>query len=317
MTGNPMTRSGQNEKAWLIGLADRLLQKVIGQDKAVKAVADAVLRSRSGLGMPDQPIGSFLFLGPTSVGKTELAKALTEELFNDENLLVKLDMSKYGEKHSLSRLIGAPFGHVGHEEGGQLTEQVRRRPHSVILFDKVEKAHAAVLNRLLRVFDDGKLIDGQGRTVNFTHTIIIMTSNLGAEHLIKGMQGQTSMKNAHDLVMKEVRSHFREELLDRIDEIVIFNPLSHDQLTKVARLQIKDVARRFPDKGIALVVSDAALDVYGVRSIMIWIEKQVVTQLAKMLIRDEINENSTVYIEVAQGKDELMYRCEQNDGHVN
>ncbi|KAJ1688066.1 hypothetical protein LUZ63_019456 [Rhynchospora breviuscula] len=325
-TDIPMSKPGQNEKEWVIGLADRLLQRVIGQDKAVNAVADAVLRSRVGLGMPRRPIGSFLFLGPTGVGKTELAKALTEQLFNDENLLIRLDMSKYREKNSVSRLIGAPSGYVGHEEGGQLTEQVRRRPRSVILFDKVEKAHVAVLNRLRRVFDDGTLTDDQGRTVDFTNTIIIMTSNLGAQHLLTGSQGHTSIKNAHDLIMKEVESHFMLELLDRIDEIVILSPLSHDQLTKVARLQIKDVAGRFTERGIALAISDAALDVitlkaydliYGARSIRTWIEKHVVTQLSKMFIQDEINENSTVHIEVAQGKDELIYRIEQKNGFVN
>ncbi|KAJ1688065.1 hypothetical protein LUZ63_019455 [Rhynchospora breviuscula] len=319
-----MTRPDQNETEGVIGLAQRLLERVVGQDKAVNTVAEAVLRFRPGLGILHRPIGSFLFLGPTGVGKTELAKALAEQLFNNENLLARLDLSKYGKKHSvsLSHLIGAPSGHVRHEKGGQLKKQVRLRPHGVIIFDKVEKTQATVLKRLLRVFN-GKLIDYQGRTFDFTNTIIIMTSNLGVEHLLTGMQGHISMKNAHDLVMKEVRTHFMPELLDRFDEIVILNPLSHDQLRKIARLQIKDVVRRFAEKGITLAVSNAAVDViilkaydlvYGARSIRIWIEKHLVTQLSKLSIQDEINENSTVYIEVAQGKDELMYRVSRTMG---
>ncbi|XBI18965.1 hypothetical protein VPH35_060603 [Triticum aestivum] len=291
-TGIPVTRLGQNEKARLIGLADRLHQRVVGQYEAVNAVGEAVLRSRAGLGRPQQPTGSFLFLGPTGVGKTELAKALAEQLFDDENLLVRIDMSEYMEQHSVARLIGAPPGYVGHEEGGQLTEQVRRRPYSVILFDEVEKAHVAVFNTLLQVLDDGRLTDGQGRTVDFRNTVIIMTSNLGAEHLLAGMVGN-SMKVARDLVMQEVctefahiyllfciyqsvcslmpnvsenvhlqvRRHFRPELLNRLDEIVIFDPLSHEQLRKVARLQMKDVAVRLAERGVALAVTDAALDV--------------------------------------------------------
>ncbi|KAJ1688048.1 hypothetical protein LUZ63_019438 [Rhynchospora breviuscula] len=325
-TGIPVTRLGQNEKQRLVGLADRLHLRVVGQDQAVDAVAEAVLRSRAGLGRPQQPTGSFLFLGPTGVGKTELAKALAEQLFDDENLLVRIDMSEYMEQHSVARLIGAPPGYVGHDEGGQLTEQVRRRPYSVILFDEVEKAHVAVFNTLLQVLDDGRLTDGQGRTVDFTNTVIIMTSNLGAEHLLTGMLGHTSMKVAHELVMQEVRKHFRPELLNRLDEIVIFNPLSHDQLRKVARHQMKDVAVRLAERGIALAVTDAALDVilsesydpvYGARPIRRWIEKRVVTQLSKMLIQEEIDENSTVYIEAAQGKNELVYEVDKNGGFVN
>lgn len=259
-TGIPVTRLGQNEKERLIGLADRLHQRVVGQDQAVGAVAEAVLRSRAGLGRPQQPTGSFLFLGPTGVGKTELAKALAEQLFDDENLLIRIDMSEYMEQHSVARLIGAPPGYVGHEEGGQLTEAVRRRPYSVVLFDEVEKAHISVFNTLLQVLDDGRLTDGQGRTVDFRNTVIIMTSNLGAEHLLSGLMGKCTMQVARDRVMQEVRRHFRPELLNRLDEIVVFDPLSHDQLRKVARLQMKDVASRLAERGIALAVTDAALD---------------------------------------------------------
>ncbi|KAM3351097.1 hypothetical protein ACQJBY_023237 [Aegilops geniculata] len=297
-TGIPVTRLGQNEKARLIGLADRLHQRVVGQYEAVNAVGEAVLRSRAGLGRPQQPTGSFLFLGPTGVGKTELAKALAEQLFDDENLLIRIDMSEYMEQHSVARLIGAPPGYVGHEEGGQLTEQV---------------------------LDDGRLTDGQGRTVDFRNTVIIMTSNLGAEHLLAGMVGN-SMKVARDLVMQEVRRHFRPELLNRLDEIVIFDPLSHEQLRKVARLQMKDVAVRLAERGVALAVTDAALDVilslsydpvYGARPIRRWIEKRMVTELSKMLIREEIDENSTVYIDAAPGKDELTYGVDKHGGLVN
>ncbi|CAL4961441.1 unnamed protein product [Urochloa decumbens] len=325
-TGIPVTRLGQNEKERLVGLADRLHQRVVGQQDAINAVAEAVLRSRAGLGRPQQPTGSFLFLGPTGVGKTELAKALAEQLFDDENLLVRIDMSEYMEQHSIAWLIGAPPGYVGHEEGGQMTEQVRRRPYSVILFDEVEKAHVAVFNTLLQVLDDGRLTDGQGRTVDFRNTVIIMTSNLGAEHLLAGMVGNNSMKVARDLVMLEVRRHFRPELLNRLDEIVIFDPLSHEQLRKVARLQMKDVAVRLAERGVALAVTDAALDVilslsydpvYGARPIRRWIEKRVVTELSKMLIKEEIDENSTVFIDAAPNKDELTYKVDMNGGLVN
>ncbi|KAK4568059.1 hypothetical protein RGQ29_003712 [Quercus rubra] len=252
--------------------------------QAVGAVAEAVLRSRAGLGRPQQPTGSFLFLGPTGVGKTELAKALAEQLFDDENLLVRIDMSEYMEQHSVSRLIGAPPGYVGHEEGGQLTEAVWRRPYSVVLFDEVEKAHIFVFNTLLQVLDDGRLTDGQGRTVDFRNTVIIMTSNLGAEHLLSGLMGKVSMQVARDRVMQEVRKHLRPELLNRLDEIVVFDPLPHEQLRKVARLQMKDVESRLAERGIALAVTDAALDfvlvesydpVYGARPIRRWMEKRV------------------------------------------
>jgi len=203
-TGVPVTRLGQNDKERLIGLGDRLHNRVVGQDQAVNCVAEAVLRSRAGLGRPQQPTGSFLFLGPTGVGKTELAKALAEQLFDNENQLVRIDMSEYMEQHSVSRLIGAPPGYVGHEEGGQLTEAVRRRPYNVVLFDEVEKAHISVFNTLLQVLDDGRLTDGQGRTVDFRNTVIIMTSNLGAEHLLTGLSGKSSMQVARDKVMQEV-----------------------------------------------------------------------------------------------------------------
>ncbi|XP_026439154.1 chaperone protein ClpB1-like [Papaver somniferum] len=325
-TGIPVTRLGQNEKERLIGLGERLHKRVVGQDQAVSAVAEAILRSRAGLGRPQQPTGSFLFLGPTGVGKTELAKALAEQLFDDENLLIRIDMSEYMEQHSVSRLIGAPPGYVGHEEGGQLTEAVRRRPYSVILFDEVEKAHTSVFNTLLQVLDDGRLTDGQGRTVDFNNSVIIMTSNLGAEHLLAGLMGKCTMEIARERVMQEVKKHFRPELLNRLDEIVVFDPLSHDQLRKVARFQMRDVASRLAERGIALAVSDSALDVvlaksydpvYGARPIRRWLEKKVVTELSKMLVKEEIDENSTVYIDASIDGSELTYRVEKNGGLVN
>ncbi|MCO5605687.1 hypothetical protein L7F22_059871 [Adiantum nelumboides] len=325
-TGIPVNRLGQNEKERLIGLADQLHQRVVGQDEAVQAVAEAVLRSRAGLGRPQQPTGSFLFLGPTGVGKTELAKALAEQLFDDENQLVRIDMSEYMEQHSVARLIGAPPGYVGHEEGGQLTEAVRRRPYSVVLFDEVEKAHSSIFNTLLQMLDDGRLTDGQGRTVSFSDTVVILTSNLGAEHLLAGLVGQQTMQVAKDNVMMEVRRHFRPELLNRLDEIVVFEPLSLEQLRKVARLQMKDVALRLAERGVGLSVTDAALDlvlseaydpVYGARPLRRWLERRVVTQLSRMLINDEIDDNSTVYIDVAPGKKELSYRVENSGGFVD
>ncbi|KAL6549335.1 Chaperone protein ClpB1 [Orobanche hederae] len=325
-TGIPVTRIGQNEKVRLIGLGGRLHERVVGQDLAVTAVAEAVLRSRAGLGRPQQPTGSFLFLGPTGVGKTELAKALAEQLFDDDNLMVRIDMGEYMEQHSVARLIGAPPGYVGHEEGGQLTEAVRRRPYSVVLFDEVEKAHPSVFNTLLQVLDDGRLTDGQGRTVDFTNTVIIMTSNLGAEYLLRGLVGKCTMESAREMVMQEVRKHFKPELLNRLDEIVVFDPLSHDQLRKVCRLQLKDVASRLAERGIALGVTETALDVilaesydpvYGARPIRRWLEKRVVTELSKMLIREEIDENSTVYIDASLDGRELTYRVEKNGGLVN
>eukprot|EP01018_Ginkgo_biloba_P010134 Gb_39383 [translate_table: standard] len=325
-TGIPVTRLGQNEKERLIGLPESLHKRVIGQDEAVQAVAEAVLRSRAGLGRPQQPTGSFLFLGPTGVGKTELAKALAEQLFDDENQLVRIDMSEYMEQHSVSRLIGAPPGYVGHEEGGQLTEAVRRRPYSVVLFDEVEKAQNAVFNTLLQMLDDGRLTDGQGRTVNFSNTVIILTSNLGAEHLLSGLVGQSTMKVAREKVMQEVKRHFRPELLNRLDEIVVFDPLSYEQLRKVARLQMRDVAIRLAERGVALAVTDAALDhvleeaydpVYGARPLKRWLERKVVTQLSRMLVNEEIDENSTVCIDATAGQKTLSYRVEKNGRLVN
>ncbi|TQE01591.1 hypothetical protein C1H46_012821 [Malus baccata] len=325
-TGIPVTQLGLNDKERLIGLGERLHERVVGQDQAVEAVAGAVLRSGAGLGRPQQPTGSFLFLGLAGVGKAELAKALAEQLFDDE--IVRIDMSKYMEQHSVSRLIGAPLGYIGHDEGGKLTEAVRRRPYSVVLFEKMEKAHTAVFNTLLQVLDDGRLTDGQGRTVDFRNTVIIMTSNLGAEHILSGLMGKCPMPVARDLVMQEVRKHFMPELLDRLDEIVVFDPLSRNQLREVARLRMKDVAVRLAKKDIAMAVTEAALDyildesyvpVHGAGPIRRWLEKWVVTELSQMLVRKEIDAKSTVLIDaahVAPTGTRLVYRVGKNGGLV-
>ncbi|CAI5929116.1 unnamed protein product [Closterium sp. NIES-64] len=337
-TGIPVTRLGQNDRERLLHLAQRLHERVVGQDEAVQAVAEAVLRSRAGLSRPGQPTGSFLFLGPTGVGKTELAKALAEQLFDDENQLVRIDMSEYMEQHSVARLIGAPPGYVGHEEGGQLTEAVRRRPYSVVLFDEVEKAHTSVWNTLLQVLDDGRLTDGRGRTVDFSNTVIIMTSNLGAQHLLAGLSGEVGMDEAKKEVLAEVRKHFRPELLNRLDEMVVFEPLSLPELRKIARLQMRQVAARLADRGIALGVSDGALDVvlkeaydpvYGARPLRRWLERKVVTQLSKMLVEGKIDDNCTVFIDAQGGAGDgvgengiadevaisgLVYRVEKTGG---
>ncbi|KAL5544595.1 hypothetical protein UlMin_008379 [Ulmus minor] len=273
-TGIPVTRLSQNDKERLLGLAGRLHERVVGQDQAVTVVAEAVLRSRAGPRRPQQPTGSFLFLGPTGIGKTELAKALAEHLFDDEKLLVRIDMSEYMEQHSTSRLIGAPPGYVGHEEGGQLTGAVRQRPYSVVLFDEVEKAHVSVFNTLLQVLDDGRLTDGQGRTVDFRNTVIIMTSNLGSEHLLSGLMGDYTMQVAHDRVMQEV-------LITTLHDLIILS------------------------------------NAHFLLCIRCLADQEVVTELAMMLVREEIDANSTVYVDAGPNGSELVYRVEKNGGLVN
>ncbi|KAG7542919.1 P-loop containing nucleoside triphosphate hydrolase [Arabidopsis thaliana x Arabidopsis arenosa] len=319
-TGIPVTGLDQNEKKRLISLADKLHERVVGQDEAVKAVAAAILRSRVGLGRPQQPSGSFLFLGPTGVGKTELAKALAEQLFYDENLLVRLDMSEYMDRYTANKLIGAPPGYIGYEEGGQLTEPVRRRPYCVVLFDEVEKANVTVFNTLLQVLEDGRLTDSHGRTVDFKNTVIIMTSNLGADHLISGLTGEVTMQVAQDNAMKDVKKHFRPELLNRLDEIVMFHPLSHEHLTKIVQLQVNNVSNRLAEKGVSITVTNDALDyilaasydsVYGARPIRRWLERKVVTDISMMIVREEIDDDSIVCIDVNVDKTDLVYQIDK------
>ena len=303
-TGIPANRLTEGDRERLLKLGDRLHERVVGQNEAVDAVAEAVLRSRAGLSDQNQPLGSFLFLGPTGVGKTELAKALAVELFDDEKHIVRIDMSEYMESHSVSRLIGAPPGYVGYDEGGQLTEAVRRRPYSVVLFDEVEKAHPQVFNALLQVLDEGHLTDGQGRRVNFKNTVVIMTSNLGAEYLLAGVTpGGEFMEGTRKQVMDIVRSHFRPEFLNRLNDIVIFSPLTRKNLKGIITLQVARIAERLSDRHIKLTLTDEAIDrilkdaydpLYGARPLKRYLERQITNGLSRKLIAGELTDGSNV-----------------------
>lgn len=307
-TGIPVTRLVEGEKEKLLKLDQILHQRVIGQDEAVKLVADAVIRARAGIKDPRRPIGSFIFLGPTGVGKTELARTLAHTLFDSEDAMVRIDMSEYMEKFSVSRLIGAPPGYVGYEEGGQLTEAVRRRPYSVVLFDEIEKAHSEVFNVLLQILDDGRITDAQGRTVDFKNTILILTSNIGSVHLLDGIspQGQIT-ETARSLVMNELKSSFRPEFLNRVDEIVLFKPLSIGELTKIVDLQLEEVRKRLKDRQITLEVSNAAREfiaregydpVYGARPLKRFLQRELDTRIGRALIASEIPDGSIVQVDV-------------------
>lgn len=314
-TGIPTARLTKGEGERLLDLGSSLKKRVVGQDAAIEAIADAVLRTRSGLARPSQPLGSFLFLGPTGVGKTELAKALAAELFDDDAHIIRIDMSEYMEEHSVARLIGAPPGYIGHDEGGQLTEAVRRRPYNVILFDEVEKAHRNVLNVLLQVLDDGRLTDSLGKTVDFTNTLIILTSNIGAEFLLNAprLQQHSSVvvaggertgesatripRDIHDAVMQQVRQRFRPEFLNRLDDIVMFNPLGLKQLRHIVRMNVQQIAERLVERDIALDMDDKAVDfvlsqahdaAYGARPLRRFLEKHLVTMIGRGIFQGEI-----------------------------
>ena len=307
-TGIPVAKLTESERNKTLHLDDELHKRVIGQDDGVTKVADAIIRSKAGIKDPTKPIGSFLFMGPTGVGKTELAKALAEYLFDDESLMTRIDMSEYQEKHTVSRLIGAPPGYVGYEEGGQLTEAVRRRPYSVVLFDEIEKAHPDVFNVLLQVLDDGRITDSQGRTVDFKNTILIMTSNLGAEFLLDGIDDNGNISSeAEELVMSQLKNHFRPEFLNRLDEIVMFKPLSKSDIRGIIDLLVKDINRRIEDKEISLTVTDRALDyivekaydpVYGARPLKRYLQKNVETLLAKKMLADEVAVGDVLSLDV-------------------
>jgi len=305
-TGVPVTRLMQGEMEKLVNLEERLHRRVVGQDAAVEAVSNAVRRNRAGLADPNRPIGSFLFLGPTGVGKTELARALAEFLFDDERAMVRIDMSEYMEKHSVSRLIGAPPGYVGYEEGGQLTEAVRRRPYSVVLLDEVEKAHSDVFNVLLQLLDDGRLTDGQGRTVDFTNVVLIMTSNLGSEHIQPDVPDEVISTQ----VMEAVQRHFRPEFLNRIDDIVVFSRLSRDDLREIVDIQLGHLRERLTDRRLTLEVTEAAADliaelgydpVYGARPLKRVIQKEIADPLAIALLEGRYEEGSIVTVDAKNG----------------
>ncbi|QDU72926.1 ATP-dependent chaperone ClpB [Mucisphaera calidilacus] len=310
-TGIPVARLLETEREKLLRLDDVLHERVIGQDEAVTLVSDAILRSRAGISDPRRPIGSFLFLGPTGVGKTELARALAEALFDSEDNIVRIDMSEYMEKHAVSRMIGAPPGYVGFEQGGQLTEAVRRRPYSVVLFDEVEKAHPEALSILLQLLDDGRITDGHGRTVSFKNTVVIMTSNLGSQHLLDDavMGGGEVSQTARGQVMQDVRAHFRPELLNRIDETVLFAPLTMVQLERIVDLLAADVNKRLAEQRVTVTLTDAAKQhlaergydpVYGARPLRRTIQRELETMLARRIIAGEIPEASRVVVDVAE-----------------
>ncbi len=311
-TGIPVSRLVEGERQKLLKLDELLHRRVVGQDEAVKLVADAVIRGRAGIKDPKRPIGSFLFLGPTGVGKTELARALAEALFDSEDNIVRLDMSEYMEKHTVSRLIGAPPGYVGYEEGGQLTEAVRRKPYSVVLFDEIEKAHHDVFNVLLQILDDGRVTDAQGHTVNFKNTVIIMTSNIGSHHLLEdSMLGAGEISDtARNSVMSELRSHFRPEFLNRVDDVVLFKPLTHQEIRRIVELQTREIDKRLAEREIKLELTDAAKrliaesgfdPVYGARPLKRYLQHELETRIGRSILAGEIPEGSTVTVDAQDG----------------
>ncbi len=317
-TGIPVSRLMEGERAKLLHLDEILHERVIGQDEAVRLVADAVIRARAGIKDPRRPIGSFMFLGPTGVGKTELSKALAEALFDSEDSIVRLDMSEYQERHTVSRLMGAPPGYVGYEEGGQLTEAVRRKPYSVVLFDEIEKAHPDVFNTLLQILDNGRLTDAQGRTVDFRNTVIVMTSNIGSTHLLEGLAatGEIS-EEARERVFSDLRAHFRPEFLNRVDEIVLFKPLTLEEIESIVDLQVTDLAKRLADRRLTLELTEPARlliarhgydPVYGARPLRRYIQREVETRLGRALIAGDILDGAVITLDAED--DELVVRWE-------
>ena len=311
-TGIPVTRLTEGERAKLLTLEDQLHKRVVGQDEGVKRVTDAILRSKAGIKDPTKPIGSFLFLGPTGVGKTELAKTLAENLFDDEQNMVRIDMSEYMEKYSVSRLIGAPPGYVGYEEGGQLTEAVRRKPYSVVLFDEIEKAHPDVFNVLLQVLDDGRITDSQGRTVDFKNTILIMTSNIGSPYLLDGIDENGEIKpEAQSQVMDDLRGHFRPEFLNRLDEIIMFKPLTKSNIGKIVDLMVGELDKRLADQELSLELTEAAKNqviengydpVYGARPLKRYLQKYVETLAARKILSGDVHAGDTLVLDVQNGE---------------
>jgi ATP-dependent Clp protease ATP-binding subunit ClpB len=305
-TGIPVSRLQEGEREKLLRLDEILHERVIGQDEAVQLVSDAIIRARSGIKDPRRPIGSFVFLGPTGVGKTELARTLAASLFDTDENIVRIDMSEYQERHTVSRLVGAPPGYVGYEEGGQLTEAVRRKPYSVVLFDEIEKAHADVFNTLLQVLDDGRLTDAQGRTVDFRNTIVIMTSNIGSEYLIEGVTPSGELKpDARELVMGELRRHFRPEFLNRIDDVVLFKPLTQPEIERIVELMLDELRSRLSARRITLEVDESARrliaergfdPVFGARPLRRFIEHEVETRIGRALLKGDVLDGATVHV---------------------
>lgn len=305
-TNVPVTRLLEGEMAKLVHMEDRLHQRVVGQDEAVVAVSDAVRRARAGLQDPDRPLGSFLFLGPTGVGKTELAKALAEFLFDDEQAIVRIDMSEYMEKHTVSRLIGAPPGYVGYEEGGQLTEAVRRKPYSVVLFDEIEKAHRDVFNVLLQLLDDGRLTDGQGRVVNFKNTVVILTSNIASPAIQEMNRSSAGQEEIRTRVTEELKNYFRPEFLNRLDDIIVFNPLGQEHIGKIVEIQLQQLHDRLAERKLIIKLSDKARGqiaqegydpIYGARPLKRVIQQRLQNPLAMKLLQGEFKEGQQIHVD--------------------
>eukprot|EP01080_Neovahlkampfia_damariscottae_P002386 gene2387-2851_t len=319
-TGIPLSKLSQTQKERLLSLGDNLHKRVVGQNEAVEAVAEAILRSRAGLSRKNHPTGSFLFLGPTGCGKTELAKALSFELFDDDKHIIRIDMSEYMEQHSVSRLIGAPPGYVGYDEGGQLTEAIKRRPYNVVLLDEIEKAHPRVMNVLLQVLDEGRLTDGKGNTIDFSNVVIVMTSNIGSQHLLKHDGKLDKMeKEIEDLVTKDLQEFFKPEFLNRLDDVIMFHPLTKDNLKQVVQVQMGTLTKRLEERDIQIQLDDKAADfimgeayspIYGARPLKRYLEKFIITELSKYVVRGDLFDHSTVHI--SSDGQKLIFKIEEN-----